>query len=119
MTVTVVVGVVLVSGGLLKKFMPSVFGNIQQMITGATGNAAIADGGTLPIDPNGAGGTSGNTISAGFGVNGAPGSGSGASAPGNGLPQLVGGNQAPGNPIADGGTITPDPNGHAPSGGNQ
>ena len=32
---TVVVGVVLVSGAMLKKFMPSLFNNIQQMITGA------------------------------------------------------------------------------------
>jgi len=34
---TVVVGVVLVSGAMLKKFMPSLFNNIQQMITGAAG----------------------------------------------------------------------------------
>jgi Flp pilus assembly pilin Flp len=32
---TVVVGVVLVSGAMLKKFMPTLFNNIQQMITGA------------------------------------------------------------------------------------
>lgn len=32
---TVVVGVVLVAGVALKKFMPSLFNNIQQMITGA------------------------------------------------------------------------------------
>jgi Flp pilus assembly pilin Flp len=32
---TVVVGVVLVAGAMLKKFMPTLFGNIQQMITGA------------------------------------------------------------------------------------
>jgi Flp pilus assembly pilin Flp len=35
---TVVVGVVLVSGAMLKKFMPSLFNNIQQMITGAAGS---------------------------------------------------------------------------------
>ena len=34
---TVVVGVVLVSGAMLKKFMPTLFNNIQQMITGAAG----------------------------------------------------------------------------------
>ena len=34
---TVVVGVVLVSGALLKKFMPTLFNNIQKMITGAAG----------------------------------------------------------------------------------
>lgn len=34
---TVVVGVVLVSGAMLKKFMPSLFNNIQTMITGAAG----------------------------------------------------------------------------------
>ena len=32
---TVVVGVVLVSGAMLKKFMPTLFNNIQQMIMGA------------------------------------------------------------------------------------
>jgi Flp pilus assembly pilin Flp len=32
---TVVVGVVLVAGVALKKFMPTLFNNIQQMITGA------------------------------------------------------------------------------------
>ncbi|MBI4051583.1 MAG: hypothetical protein HY400_03665 [Elusimicrobia bacterium] len=35
---TVVVGVVLVVGMALKKFMPGFFGQIQQMITGAAGN---------------------------------------------------------------------------------
>ncbi len=35
---TVVVGVVLVSGAMLKKFMPTLFNNIQQMITGAAGS---------------------------------------------------------------------------------
>ncbi len=34
---TVVVGVVLVAGAMLKKFMPTLFNNIQQMITGAAG----------------------------------------------------------------------------------
>ena len=34
---TVVVGVVLVAGVALKKFMPTLFNNIQQMITGAAG----------------------------------------------------------------------------------
>ena len=34
---TVVVGVVLISGAMLKKFMPTLFNNIQQMITGAAG----------------------------------------------------------------------------------
>lgn len=34
---TVVVGVVLVAGVALKKFMPCLFNNIQQMITGAAG----------------------------------------------------------------------------------
>jgi Flp pilus assembly pilin Flp len=32
---TVVVGVVLVAGVALKRFMPTLFNNIQQMITGA------------------------------------------------------------------------------------
>jgi len=32
---TVVVGVVLVAGAALKKFMPGLFGSIQQMISGA------------------------------------------------------------------------------------
>lgn len=32
---TVVVGVVLVAGMALKRFMPTLFNNIQQMITGA------------------------------------------------------------------------------------
>ena len=32
---TVVVGVVLVAGAMLKKFMPTLFQNIQGMITGA------------------------------------------------------------------------------------
>ncbi|OGS35811.1 MAG: hypothetical protein A2506_00115 [Elusimicrobia bacterium RIFOXYD12_FULL_66_9] len=35
---TVVVGVVLVAGVALKKFMPVLFNNIQQMITGAAGS---------------------------------------------------------------------------------
>lgn len=34
---TVVVGVVLVAGVALKRFMPTLFNNIQQMITGAAG----------------------------------------------------------------------------------
>lgn len=34
---TVVVGVVLVSGALLKKFMPTLFNNIQMMITVVAG----------------------------------------------------------------------------------
>ena len=36
---TVVVGVVLVSGAMLKKFMPSLFNNIQTMITTAAGQS--------------------------------------------------------------------------------
>jgi Flp pilus assembly pilin Flp len=39
---TVVVGVVLVSGAMLKKFMPSLFNNIQQMITGAASASGSA-----------------------------------------------------------------------------
>jgi Flp pilus assembly pilin Flp len=39
---TVVVGVVLVSGAMLKKFMPSLFNNIQQMITGAASASGAA-----------------------------------------------------------------------------
>ena len=35
---TVVVGVVLVAGAALKKFMPTLFQNIQGMITGAAGS---------------------------------------------------------------------------------
>ena len=35
---TVVVGVVLVAGAALKKFMPSLFSQIQGMITGAAGS---------------------------------------------------------------------------------
>lgn len=35
---TVVVGVVLVAGAALKKFMPTLFGQIQGMITGAAGS---------------------------------------------------------------------------------
>lgn len=34
---TVVVGVVLVAGAALKKFMPTLFSSIQSMITGAAG----------------------------------------------------------------------------------
>jgi hypothetical protein len=40
---TVVVGVVLVSGAMLKKFMPSLFNNIQQMITGAASASGSAN----------------------------------------------------------------------------
>lgn len=40
---TVVVGVVLVSGAMLKKFMPSLFNNIQQMITGAASASGAAN----------------------------------------------------------------------------
>ena len=39
---TVVVGVVLVSGAMLKKFMPTLFNNIQQMITGAASASGSA-----------------------------------------------------------------------------
>jgi anti-sigma factor RsiW len=35
--VTLVVGLILVTGALLKKFRPSLFDNVQQMITGAAG----------------------------------------------------------------------------------
>jgi len=35
---TVVVGVVLVAGMMLKKFMPGLFSQIQNMISGAAGN---------------------------------------------------------------------------------
>ena len=42
---TVVVGVVLVSGAMLKKFMPTLFNNIQQMITGAAGSMGSGSGG--------------------------------------------------------------------------
>ncbi len=41
---TVVVGVVLVSGAMLKKFMPTLFNNIQQMITGAAGQMGSGSG---------------------------------------------------------------------------
>jgi len=41
---TVVVGVVLVSGAMLKKFMPTLFNNIQQMITGAAGQMGTGGG---------------------------------------------------------------------------
>ncbi len=41
---TVVVGVVLVSGAMLKKFMPTLFNNIQQMITGAAGSMGSGGG---------------------------------------------------------------------------
>jgi len=36
---TVVVGVVLVAGAALKKFMPTLFSNIQTMITGAAASS--------------------------------------------------------------------------------
>lgn len=42
---TVVVGVVLVAGAMLKKFMPTLFNNIQQMITGAAGQMGSGGGG--------------------------------------------------------------------------
>ena len=42
---TVVVGVVLVSGAMLKKFMPTLFNNIQTMITGAAGKMGQDSGG--------------------------------------------------------------------------
>ena len=41
---TVVVGVVLVSGAMLKKFMPTLFNNIQQMITGAASQMGTGSG---------------------------------------------------------------------------
>ena len=41
---TVVVGVVLVSGAMLKKFMPTLFNNIQQMITGAASQMGSGSG---------------------------------------------------------------------------
>lgn len=40
----VVVGVVLVAGAALKKFMPSLFGNIQSMISGAAGSLGSGGG---------------------------------------------------------------------------
>jgi hypothetical protein len=40
MMVSVVVGVVLVSGSLLKNYMPSIFGSVQQMITGAASDSS-------------------------------------------------------------------------------
>lgn len=42
---TVVVGVVLVAGMALKKFMPGLFGQIQGMISGAAGNLGSGGGG--------------------------------------------------------------------------
>lgn len=41
---TVVVGVVLVAGAMLKKFMPTLFNNIQQMITGAASSMGQGGG---------------------------------------------------------------------------
>jgi Flp pilus assembly pilin Flp len=35
---TVVVGVVLIAGAALKKYMPTIFGQIQTMISGAAGS---------------------------------------------------------------------------------
>lgn len=51
MMVSVVVGVVLVGGSALKRFMPSLFSNVQDMIAGAasgdsSGGESVADGGT-------------------------------------------------------------------------
>ena len=40
---TVVVGVVLVAGAALKKFMPGLFGQIQGMIQGAAGSMGTAN----------------------------------------------------------------------------
>jgi Flp pilus assembly pilin Flp len=42
---SVVVGVVLAAGMLLKKFMPGLFGQIQQMIQGAAGSLGSGGGG--------------------------------------------------------------------------
>ncbi len=41
---TVVVGVVLVAGVALKKFMPTLFNQIQQMISGAAGQMGSGGG---------------------------------------------------------------------------
>lgn len=41
---TVVVGVVLVAGAVLKKFMPQLFGQIQGMITGAASQMGSGGG---------------------------------------------------------------------------
>ena len=41
---TVVVGVVLVAGAALKKFMPGLFGQIQGMISSAAGNMGTGGG---------------------------------------------------------------------------
>jgi hypothetical protein len=41
---TVVVGVVLVAGMALKKFMPGLFGQIQGMISGAAGSLGSSQG---------------------------------------------------------------------------
>jgi len=41
---TVVVGVVLVAGMALKKFMPGLFGQIQGMISGAAGSLGASSG---------------------------------------------------------------------------
>ena len=41
---TVVVGVVLVAGMALKKYMPGLFGQIQGMITGAAGSLGASSG---------------------------------------------------------------------------
>ncbi len=41
---TVVVGVVLVSGGILKKYMPTLFSSIQGMINGAASTLGASGG---------------------------------------------------------------------------
>jgi hypothetical protein len=64
MMLSVVVGVVLIGGAALKQFMPTLFGNIEQMITGA---ATSSDDG----------GSGGGLLGGGIGVAGANGSASG------------------------------------------
>jgi hypothetical protein len=120
MMVSVVVGVVLVSGAMLKQFMPSLFGSVEQMIAGTAGGS----------DDSGSGGGSGNNNSGGGLGTGTASSSSGsnsktisnASSSGSGL---SGGVAAAGSPYAsasaapgaDGGTRAEDGSGHPPAKG--
>jgi|GEM_PF-1045502 len=72
--VTVVVGVVLVSGVAMKQFMPSLFGSISQMITGASssmsGGGTDAGAGAVAsspgyMSPGAVGGDEASTVAAG------------------------------------------------------
>jgi hypothetical protein len=105
MMLAVVVGVVLVSGALLKQFMPSLFGSIQQMIAGTASSEASssADGGGTGLGTGTSSTASGSNSKS---IASAASAGSG----------LSGGVAAAGGPVsplgADGGSRAGDGGGH-------